>query len=155
MASSSSGGSSSGSSSGSGGDSGSKASSSSSSSSSSGSSGSHVDAGAADPDQACHAQTGDACDKCCADHHPVGASGREDLWAKCVCDPSRCQAKCAQTDCSDNADAGAAAPGDPCDLCEQQFAPDDGGGACGPIIDTACKGDPECVAYTACSDACN
>jgi hypothetical protein len=122
------------------------------STSSSGSSGAG-DAGVA-PDEACYSQGSDACETCCQQHHPTGSSQWDDAYYGCLCDPTRCATQCAQTDCNDNDDAGSPQPGDPCDTCEKQFAPDDGGGACGPIIDKACNGSADCVAYSKCSDSC-
>jgi hypothetical protein len=78
----------------------------------------------------------------------------DNAWSACLCTATTCQTVCARTDCSDADDAGVSASGDPCDLCQQQYLPEDGGGACGPPVDTACNGSPDCVAYSSCSDNC-
>jgi hypothetical protein len=153
---SSSGGSSSGSSSGSSGASSSGSSGTSSSggstSSSSGSSGA-TDAGT-DPDLACYSMGSDACETCCENNHPSGSTIYDDAWSNCLCATNTCETVCAQTDCSDSDDAGVSQSGDPCDLCQQQYLPDDGGGACGPPVNTACNGSADCIAYSNCSDNC-
>jgi len=110
--------------------------------------------GGVDPDQACHAMSGSACSDCCGQSHSTGANVADQAYYACVCMAANCATQCAQTDCSMAADAGSSMPGDPCDLCEQMVAPDDGGGACGPSINSACNGSPDCVAYVSCLNGC-
>jgi hypothetical protein len=72
----------------------------------------------------------------------------------CICDNSNCATACASSDCSTNPDAAPSNPGDPCDKCEQKVAPDDGGGACGPPVKTACDNSLDCLALDNCLGNC-
>ena len=106
------------------------------------------------PDEACFAMTAAACGTCCEGRHPAGKQVREDASEACMCGAAgKCQTECAQTDC--NADGGAeSVTGDACDLCEKKNDPDEGTGPCTAPIETACNGNPDCVALTKCEDEC-
>lgn len=109
--------------------------------------------GGADPDQACYSM-GTMCSDCCYQNHGSGSTTFDDAYMACVCTAAHCQTQCAQTDCSMSDDAGAPMPGDPCDMCEQQYAPVDGGGACGSSITSACNASADCVAFLNCENNC-
>jgi hypothetical protein len=123
-------------------------------SSSGGSSGGGAGDAGTNPDNACAALSTTACSDCCINNHQSGSTVVDNAFYDCVCGPSNCQTQCAQTDCSSSADAGFAEAGDPCDLCEQQAAPADGGGACGPQITAACNASADCVAFFQCENNC-
>jgi hypothetical protein len=110
--------------------------------------------GGTDPDQGCYSLADGGCYDCCDQHHMTGSTTYYDALFTCVCTAANCQTQCAQTDCSMADDAGSSMTGDPCDLCEQQYAPDDGGGACGTPIATACNADPDCTAWLNCGNNC-
>jgi hypothetical protein len=109
---------------------------------------------ATNPDQACAAMDASACSSCCYNNHTSGANVASSAFYSCVCTPANCQTQCAQTDCNSSPDAGFPEAGDPCDLCEQQAAPYDGGGACGPQITAACNASTDCVAFFLCENNC-
>jgi hypothetical protein len=112
------------------------------------------DAIATNPDNACAAMDAGACYGCCFNNHPNGVNVADNAYYGCVCTAANCQTQCAQTDCSSSPEAGFPEAGDPCDLCEQQVAPYDGGGACGPQITAACNASPDCVAFFQCENTC-
>jgi hypothetical protein len=123
--------------------------------SSAGEAGQAGDAMATNPDEACAAMSdAAACSNCCLSNHPSGASVVTSAFYGCVCTPANCQTQCAQTDCSSSPDAGYPEAGDPCYVCEEQAAPYDGGGACGPQITAACNASTDCVAFFHCEDNC-
>jgi hypothetical protein len=112
-----------------------------------------VDAGGSvDPDMACYGMDAGACANCCYTNHTAGGTVADNAFYGCICAAMTCQTQCAQSDCSD--EGGAPTPGDPCDLCEQQNAPLDGGGSCGPQITAACNASPDCVAFINCESNC-
>jgi hypothetical protein len=116
---------------------------------------SSADASTNNSDQECAAKGANDCGSCCEDHHQTGANTFYGALFGCLCGPSgKCQTQCAQTDCSNDPDAGFPQQGDPCDQCETQNAPEDGGGACGPAIDNACNGNADCQALFSCWDKC-
>jgi hypothetical protein len=122
--------------------------------SSAGEAGAAVDAAATNPDEACAAMDASACYGCCYKNHTTGGNVAYGAFYGCVCTPANCQTQCAQTDCNSSPDAGFPEAGDPCDLCEQQVAPYDGGGACGPQITAACNASPDCKAFFQCESNC-
>jgi hypothetical protein len=121
---------------------------------SAGEAGAAGDAAATNPDQACAKMGGIACSNCCVSNHPNGVNVAAAAFYGCVCTPGNCQTQCAQTDCNSSPDAGYPEAGDPCYVCEEQAAPIDGGGACGPQITTACNASPDCLAFFQCENGC-
>jgi hypothetical protein len=89
---------------------------------------------------------------CCYNAHTTGGDMLNNAYYSCICTTAHCSTQCALTDCSQSPDAGFPQMGDPCDLCEQMYAPDDGGGVCGVTPD--CAGNADCLAYAACENTC-
>ncbi len=117
-----------------------------------------TEAGAGD-DLACARLGSAACLSCCTEHHATGATTFYDALLQCACTPPRgvrgkCQAACANSDCSEQAGAPESTPGDPRYTCqEQQYAATDGGG-CGSSYAAACAGGADCLAFVTCFDRC-
>jgi hypothetical protein len=112
--------------------------------------------GGAANDNACAAQTEDACYACCSANHKAGSDASDEVEASCLCVPTRCATQCGSSSyCSDSDNAPDPKPGDACDLCIKKYENDDGTGECDKAVTAAAQqagGDQ--AAFVACENNC-